>query len=230
MRHLFSPPSNQLLQWFNWELIAQVTDLWWTRLPPAASGNSGLDYVALEQKAASSLFHSAFFKNPSPFFLSLSSFPTELFVHSPNMHRTTRIKITELNPHLICVLCGGYFIDATTIIECLHSCENFFLILYLTNQRKSFVCQGKNIFHFLQFAKCASCATWKPANTVPSVTCKCIKPSLCSTLGEDCKCMFVLLQLWSLTPKNHIYIISYNTCVDSHSSMQDGFRKEKKKN
>lgn len=39
------------------------------------------------------------------------------------MHRTTRIKITELNPHLICVLCGGYFIDATTIIECLHSCK-----------------------------------------------------------------------------------------------------------
>uniref|UniRef100_A0A8C9E8R2 Polycomb group ring finger 2 n=1 Tax=Phocoena sinus TaxID=42100 RepID=A0A8C9E8R2_PHOSS len=31
------------------------------------------------------------------------------------MHRTTRIKITELNPHLMCALCGGYFIDATTI-------------------------------------------------------------------------------------------------------------------
>uniref|UniRef100_A0A3P9IEZ9 Bmi1 polycomb ring finger oncogene 1a n=1 Tax=Oryzias latipes TaxID=8090 RepID=A0A3P9IEZ9_ORYLA len=71
------------------------------------------------------------------------------------MHRTTRIKITELNPHLICVLCGGYFIDATTIIECLHSCENFFLILYLTNQRKSFVCQGKK--HFPLFAVCKMC-------------------------------------------------------------------------
>uniref|UniRef100_A0A8C4NP42 BMI1 proto-onco, polycomb ring finger n=1 Tax=Dicentrarchus labrax TaxID=13489 RepID=A0A8C4NP42_DICLA len=45
-----------------------------------------------------------------------------LFI-SLNMHRTTRIKITELNPHLMCVLCGGYFIDATTIIECLHSCD-----------------------------------------------------------------------------------------------------------
>lgn len=40
-----------------------------------------------------------------------------------NMHRTTRIKITELNPHLMCALCGGYFIDATTIVECLHSCK-----------------------------------------------------------------------------------------------------------
>ncbi|KAI4075434.1 COMMD3-BMI1 readthrough, partial [Homo sapiens] len=40
--------------------------------------------------------------------------------YQAEMHRTTRIKITELNPHLMCVLCGGYFIDATTIIECLH--------------------------------------------------------------------------------------------------------------
>ena len=43
--------------------------------------------------------------------------------HPGIMHRTTRIKITELNPHLMCALCGGYFIDATTIVECLHSCE-----------------------------------------------------------------------------------------------------------
>lgn len=45
------------------------------------------------------------------------------------MHRTTRIKITELNPHLMCVLCGGYFIDATTIVECLHSCKSKISIL-----------------------------------------------------------------------------------------------------
>lgn len=41
-----------------------------------------------------------------------------------NMHRKTRMKINpSLNPHLICVLCGGYLIDATTIVECLHSCK-----------------------------------------------------------------------------------------------------------
>ncbi|MBV99893.1 Polycomb group RING finger protein 2, partial [Eschrichtius robustus] len=44
--------------------------------------------------------------------------------HPGIMHRTTRIKITELNPHLMCALCGGYFIDATTIVECLHSFPN----------------------------------------------------------------------------------------------------------
>lgn len=66
-------------------------------------------------------------RNPQPLWCLLRA----LFFFSPpqdcssffNMHRTTRIKITELNPHLMCVLCGGYFIDATTIIECLHSCE-----------------------------------------------------------------------------------------------------------
>ncbi|KAL8561866.1 hypothetical protein ACOMHN_046990 [Nucella lapillus] len=30
-------------------------------------------------------------------------------------------KVTELNSNLVCVLCGGYFIDATTLTECLHS-------------------------------------------------------------------------------------------------------------
>lgn len=39
------------------------------------------------------------------------------------MHRTTRARLDDLNHHLVCVLCGGYFIDATSIIECLHSCE-----------------------------------------------------------------------------------------------------------
>lgn len=39
------------------------------------------------------------------------------------MHQVAKLQITNLNPHLICGLCRGYYIDATTIIECLHSCE-----------------------------------------------------------------------------------------------------------
>ena len=31
--------------------------------------------------------------------------------------------LKDLNPHLMCVLCGGYLIDATTLNECLHSCK-----------------------------------------------------------------------------------------------------------
>lgn len=56
------------------------------------------------------------------------------------MHRTTRIKITELNPHLICVLCGGYFIDATTIIECLHSFCKMCIVRYLETSKYCPIC------------------------------------------------------------------------------------------
>lgn len=36
----------------------------------------------------------------------------------------TRVKhIKDLNRYLTCSLCGGYLIDATTIVECLHSCK-----------------------------------------------------------------------------------------------------------
>ena len=34
-----------------------------------------------------------------------------------------RPRVRDLNAHLICVLCGGYYVDATTIVECLHSCK-----------------------------------------------------------------------------------------------------------
>ncbi|KAL5022303.1 hypothetical protein ScPMuIL_001458 [Solemya velum] len=32
-----------------------------------------------------------------------------------------KIKICEMNPHIVCSLCAGYFIDATTVTECLHT-------------------------------------------------------------------------------------------------------------
>ncbi|XP_064187015.1 polycomb complex protein BMI-1-A isoform X2 [Anguilla rostrata] len=59
---------------------------------------------------------------------------------SMTMHRTTRIKITELNPHLMCVLCGGYFIDATTIIECLHSFCKMCIVRYLETSKYCPIC------------------------------------------------------------------------------------------
>lgn len=36
-----------------------------------------------------------------------------------------KVRLAKLNEQLTCKLCGGYFIDATTIIECLHSCTVF---------------------------------------------------------------------------------------------------------
>ena len=33
-----------------------------------------------------------------------------------------RIKLRTLNSHIICKICAGYLIDATTVTECLHTC------------------------------------------------------------------------------------------------------------
>ena len=37
--------------------------------------------------------------------------------------RDRAVALAELTPHLVCPLCGGYYIDATVIVECLHTCE-----------------------------------------------------------------------------------------------------------
>ncbi|XP_057174249.1 polycomb group RING finger protein 2 isoform X3 [Ursus arctos] len=60
--------------------------------------------------------------------------------HPGIMHRTTRIKITELNPHLMCALCGGYFVDATTIVECLHSFCKTCIVRYLETNKYCPMC------------------------------------------------------------------------------------------
>lgn len=33
-----------------------------------------------------------------------------------------RVKLRTLNPNITCKICDGYFIDATTVTECLHTC------------------------------------------------------------------------------------------------------------
>ena len=37
----------------------------------------------------------------------------------------TSISVNNINSHFICQLCAGYFVDATSIIVCLHTCEYF---------------------------------------------------------------------------------------------------------
>lgn len=55
---------------------------------------------------------------------------------------SNRVKLKDVNEYLICILCNGYFVDATSIAECLHSCEyNFtklfsYLISYLFGRQE----------------------------------------------------------------------------------------------
>ncbi|OWF54298.1 uncharacterized protein LOC110445340 [Mizuhopecten yessoensis] len=55
---------------------------------------------------------------------------------------TAKMKLSELNPHLICVLCGGYLIDATTIMRCLHSFCKTCIVHYLQTSHYCPVCTG----------------------------------------------------------------------------------------
>ena len=48
---------------------------------------------------------------------------THVSVNRALVGRVGRGGIRDLNPHVVCSLCAGYFVDATTIAECLHTCK-----------------------------------------------------------------------------------------------------------
>ncbi|EFN85331.1 uncharacterized protein LOC105182439 [Harpegnathos saltator] len=52
-----------------------------------------------------------------------------------------RVCLSKLNEQLTCRLCGGYFIDATTIIECLHSFCRSCIVKYLENNKYCPICE-----------------------------------------------------------------------------------------
>lgn len=52
---------------------------------------------------------------------------------------TRKIKLCHINAHITCRLCEGYLIDATTVTECLHTCESHLCLWKL----KLLGCQAK---------------------------------------------------------------------------------------
>ncbi|XP_052094816.1 polycomb group protein Psc-like [Mytilus californianus] len=55
-------------------------------------------------------------------------------------HRPKRTSLRHLREHLVCVLCGGYLIDATTIVECLHSFCKTCIVRYLDSSKFCPIC------------------------------------------------------------------------------------------
>ncbi|NWI75341.1 PCGF1 protein, partial [Dryoscopus gambensis] len=49
----------------------------------------------------------------------------------------------ELNEHIVCFLCAGYFIDATTITECLHTFCKSCIVKYLQTSKYCPMCNTK---------------------------------------------------------------------------------------
>lgn len=56
------------------------------------------------------------------------------------MNLNRKSKVADLNPNLLCVLCGGYYVDATTIIECLHSFCKACIVRYLETNKYCPIC------------------------------------------------------------------------------------------
>lgn len=54
-----------------------------------------------------------------------------------------KITIQDINEHVVCSLCHGYFIDATTITECLHTFCKSCIVKYLMSCKHCPVCKLK---------------------------------------------------------------------------------------
>ncbi|MGH0142423.1 UNVERIFIED_CONTAM: hypothetical protein FKN15_037656 [Acipenser sinensis] len=54
-----------------------------------------------------------------------------------------KVKIKDLNEHIVCYLCAGYYIDATTITECLHTFCKSCIVKYLQTSKYCPMCNIK---------------------------------------------------------------------------------------
>ena len=74
-----------------------------------------------------------------------------------------RIRLKTLNEHIVCTICTGYLIDATTVTECLHTCK-FDLLFYNIKLIKKLVkiyiklaMKNKIFYHVLMFSALLNC-------------------------------------------------------------------------
>ncbi|XP_063588721.1 polycomb complex protein BMI-1-like [Penaeus indicus] len=59
----------------------------------------------------------------------------------PKVSGGVSVSMSELNPHFVCLLCFGYFVDATTIIECMHTFCKSCIVNFLRTKRQCPRCE-----------------------------------------------------------------------------------------
>ncbi|XP_059140449.1 mucin-2-like [Physella acuta] len=59
------------------------------------------------------------------------------------MYGSKRVAVRDLNPHILCALCGGYLIQATTVIECLHSFCRSCIVNFLETSKVCPICDAQ---------------------------------------------------------------------------------------
>jgi len=55
--------------------------------------------------------------------------------------RFIKFELRQVNPHIVCKLCAGYFIGATTIMECLHTFCKSCIVKHFANSNKCPTCE-----------------------------------------------------------------------------------------
>lgn len=100
-----------------------------------------------------------------------------------------RIKLKTLNKHITCEICSGYFIDATTVTECLHTCKCFVMVAWNVFILAKYVEIKLITSLLLQFAKVVWWSTWKKTTLVPPAKMSYINHIRCNTsvLIEQCR-------------------------------------------
>lgn len=60
---------------------------------------------------------------------------TKAVVASKKLSRFMEFELRKVNPHIVCKLCAGYFISATTIMECLHTFCKTCIVRYFQSSK-----------------------------------------------------------------------------------------------
>lgn len=70
-----------------------------------------------------------------------------------------RIKLKTLNSHITCKICRGYLVDATTVTECLHTCNylNIIAVIVYKYFYVILVCKSCLVKHLEENNTCPTC-------------------------------------------------------------------------
>ncbi|XP_078145345.1 polycomb group RING finger protein 1 isoform X1 [Centroberyx gerrardi] len=79
----------------------------------------------------------------SLFYVKNSLYGFMTIKESRQKQEEVKLKIKDLNEHIVCYLCAGYFIDATTITECLHTFCKSCIVKYLQTSKYCPMCNIK---------------------------------------------------------------------------------------
>lgn len=75
-----------------------------------------------------------------------------------------KIRLSSLNNHITCEICGGYFIDATTVTECLHTCKTNAWFTKKVQKQSCFI--FSHIPIWFQFVKAVWWSIWRRTTPV----------------------------------------------------------------